>query len=258
MTEATTETNAQKRFYKDVRKGYETRGIQIEKPTRIYDIVDYNSVIPRASPSPKHYPSSESSPFAPPLPAAPAPRRPKNYENEHLQRRSEEKRTKPSGAGNVPVLNTPASIGVGNCLISSSIYCGYNCMLVQVYKCFIYSVLAVFYSLEIYFFCQHEHYYDEYMYFVVAEHQLSDLHSNTRALKCLLDAVQDNSSKVTSDIKSELKRLGRIVENLSRNFERLENEVENLKQGQTSTSDTTPHSTYGNIPSIERNGKITS
>ncbi len=66
------------------------------------------------------------------------------------------------------------------------------------------------------------------------DHQLSDLHSNTRALKCLLDAMQDNSSKITSDVKSELKRLGRIVENLARNYERLEKQVQDLKQGESS------------------------
>ena len=65
------------------------------------------------------------------------------------------------------------------------------------------------------------------------EDQIADLHSNTRALKCLVDAMQDNSGKITSDLKSELKRLGRIVENLSRNYERLEMQVEELRNAST-------------------------
>ncbi len=80
------------------------------------------------------------------------------------------------------------------------------------------------------------------------DHQLSDLHSNTRALKCLLDAMQDNSSKITSDLKSELKRLGRIVENLARNYERLEKQVQDLKQGESSSPTATAQPMYGNIP----------
>lgn len=61
--------------------------------------------------------------------------------------------------------------------------------------------------------------------------------------------MQDNSSKVVIDIKSELKQLGRIVENLSRNYERLEREIQHLKQGKNlSTGATTREQTHGNIP----------
>ena len=66
-----------------------------------------------------------------------------------------------------------------------------------------------------------------------SEDRIADLHSNTRALKCLVDAMQDNSGKITSDLKSELKRLGRVVENLSRNYERLERQVEELRNAST-------------------------
>ena len=62
------------------------------------------------------------------------------------------------------------------------------------------------------------------------DQRLSNVESNTRALKCLIDAMQDNSGRVTSGLKSELTRLGRLVDNLSRNYEKMDRELQLLKQ----------------------------
>lgn len=108
MAEATIDKNAQLRFYKNVRKGYETSGIQLEKPTRIYDVVGPSPIVPRASASPQHYPSSTLPP------PGPAPRRSRTSESELSPRRSEERQTKPSTAVSLPVPSTPTSTSVGN------------------------------------------------------------------------------------------------------------------------------------------------
>ena len=72
--------------------------------------------------------------------------------------------------------------------------------------------------------------------FSVADQRVSEVQSNTRALKCLIDAMQDNTGRVTAGLKGELTRLGRLVDNLSRNYERLDREVHQLRQQQSQGS----------------------
>ncbi|XP_064395371.1 uncharacterized protein LOC135342551 isoform X2 [Halichondria panicea] len=191
MADARTDQMAQTRFYKNVRKGYETSGMQLEKPTRIYDAVGPSPILTRTSPTHQSF-------FPPPAVPLPTPGRrsprPGSSERELSPILPKDRKTSDSGS------IQPAKSSVAH--IDSSL----------------------------------------------VDHQLSDLHSNTRALKCLLDAMQDNSSKITSDLKSELKRLGRIVENLARNYERLEKQVQDLKQGESSSPTATAQPMYGNIP----------
>ena len=49
MAEAKTDKAAQSRLYKNVRKGYELSGLQIEPPSRIYDVVGPSPILPRAT-----------------------------------------------------------------------------------------------------------------------------------------------------------------------------------------------------------------
>ncbi len=51
MAEAITDQTAQTRFYKNVRKGHETSGMQLETPTRIYDVVGPAPILTRTSPT---------------------------------------------------------------------------------------------------------------------------------------------------------------------------------------------------------------
>jgi len=58
--------------------------------------------------------------------------------------------------------------------------------------------------------------------------------------------MQDNHSKITADLKSEIKGLGRMVENLSRNYERLNREVMELRGGANSSQQEAQNSSQGN------------
>ena len=86
MAEAKTDKTAQSRLYKNIRKGFELSGMQIEPPSRIYDVVGPSPILPRVAtnrflpsdPPPSHRHMTPSPP--PSHNAAPLLPKPRNSE----------------------------------------------------------------------------------------------------------------------------------------------------------------------------------